>query len=103
MKHDWLGKTDLKAASRAALEKALKAGPWKEAEVDYGAFGKVKSEKGRGTFQMTVELTKDGPRAATLSPPGQNEDPASAHAGDQVKNFKEWTYPPFPFKRGDMK
>ncbi len=103
MKHDWVGKTDLKAASRAALEKALKAGPWKEAEVDYGAFGKVKSEKGRGTFQMTVELTKDGPRAATLSPPGQTEDPASPHAGDQVKNFKEWTYPAFPFKRGDMK
>jgi penicillin amidase len=98
LKHDWAAGVDLKGAAKEAFAEAAKAKPWREAEVNFGErIGKVKSERGRGTFQMAVELTKEGPRAVTLSAPGQSEDPSSAHYADQVERFRSWTYRPFPF------
>ncbi len=101
LKHDWLGK-DRVELSKKAMEEALKAAAWKEGEVDFWG-KKIKSERGRGTFQMAVEMSKEGPRAVTLSAPGQSEDPASAHGGDQAELFKEWKYREFVVRREKMR
>jgi penicillin amidase len=100
LKHDWTGGLDLKEAAREALAEALKAKGWKEAEVDFGGT-KVKSERGRGTFQMVVEMTKEGPRAATLSAPGQREE--GEHGRDQLENFRAWKLERFAWARSEMK
>jgi len=100
MQHDWTGGLDLKQAAKESLVEALKAKPWKEAEVDFGGT-KVKSEKGRGTFQMVVEMTKEGPKAVTRSAPGQSEE--GERSRDQVEGFREWRYERFGWERSGMK
>jgi len=108
IKYDFAGGGDLKAMGRDALKDALKDGldklAWKDEQVDFkGKAGKVTSAKGRGTFQMTVEMTKDGPRATTLAAPGQCESEDSAHGADQVGHFRDWKYKPFVYRRSEMK
>ena len=50
----------------------MKGGPaalaWKEPVIDFGGdVGKARSMRGRGTYQMVVEMTPQGPRAMTLA------------------------------------
>ena len=59
--------------------------------------------RGRGTYQMVVEMTPQGPQAMTLSPPGQSERTGSAHYKDQLGLFEKWEYKPFLWRREDMK
>ena len=99
---------DLAKITRDALKDAMKGGEaslaWKEPTVDFkGEIGKVKSKAGRGTYQMAVKMTPDGPRALTLCAPGQSEDPASKHYRDQLELFTAWRYKPFIWKREDLK
>jgi acyl-homoserine lactone acylase PvdQ len=77
---------------------------WKEPLIDFGGeVGKVKSMRGRGTFQMVVEMTPQGPRARTVSAPGQSERVESKHYKDQMELFTGWGYKPFLWRREDMK
>ena len=105
--YDYAKGRDLKALVRDALKEAMKGAAslaWKEPLVDFGPdIGKVHSMKGRGTYQMVVELTPQGPRAMTLAAPGQSGRPASAHYKDQVPLFESWGYKPFVWSREDMK
>lgn len=99
---------DLKALVLDALKEAMKPGEerlaWKEPSIDFrGEVGSVKSKRGRGTYQVAVEMTKEGPRAVTLSAPGQSERPASKHYKDQVALFEKWEYKPFAWRREEMK
>jgi acyl-homoserine lactone acylase PvdQ len=107
LKYDYAKGRDLKALVRDALKEAMKGGGpagWKEPQIDFGGdVGKAKSMRGRGTFQMVVELTPQGPRAMTLAAPGQSENPASPHYKDQLPLFEAWGLKPFVWNRGDMK
>jgi len=108
LKYDFAAGVDLKAAAVASLREAMKGGleklAWKDETADFkSAGGKLKGSKGRGTFQMTVELGPDGPKATTLAPPGQSERADSPHHGDQAKLFEAWKYKGFVFRREEMK
>jgi penicillin amidase len=108
IKSDFASGADLKDLSREALNEVLKDGidklAWKDETADFGPkLGKVAGQKGRGTFQMAVELAPDGPRAMTLAAPGASELLDSPHYGDQIELFKEWKYKPFVFRRDGMK
>lgn len=104
---DYAKGKDLKALVRDSLRDAMKGDPdalaWKEPVIDFGGAGKAKSMRGRGTYQMVVEMTPDGPRAMTLAAPGQSERPESPHYQDQKALFETWGYKPFVWKREDMK
>jgi hypothetical protein len=107
LNYDYANGKDLQALVRGALKDAMKGGEeklaWKEPSVDFkGEVGKVKSKSGRGTFQMVVEMTPQGPRAATLAAPGQSERPDSDHYKDQVELFQKWQYKPFLWRREEM-
>ncbi len=106
--YDYTRKRDLKGLARDALKDAMKAGAeplaWKEPLIDFGGdVGKAKSMRGRGTFQMVVEMTPQGPQAVTLSAPGQSERKDSPHYKDQLDLFTKWGYKPFVWRREDMK
>ncbi len=108
LQYDYAKGKDLKALALDALKEAAKgdvaALAWKEPTVDFkGEIGKLKSKKGRGTYQMTVEMTPQGPRAATSSAPGQSERPDSKHYKDQRPHFEKWEYKPFATDRAAMK
>ncbi len=108
LKHDYAKGKDLKALVLDSLKEAIKPGleklAWKEPEIDFkGDVGSVPSKRGRGTFQMAVEMTPQGPRAVTLSAPGQSERPGSPNYKDQVTLFREWKYKPFLTARDEMK
>jgi hypothetical protein len=108
LRYDYAKGRDLKALVREALKEAMKGGPaalaWKEPAVDFdGEVGKVKSMRGRGTYQMVVEMTPQGPRAMTLAAPGQSEREGSAHYKDQLGLFESWGYKPFVWSREAMK
>jgi penicillin amidase len=104
---DYAKGRDLKTLQLDALREALKgpeAPAWKETVIDFGGeVGRVKSMRGRGTFQMVVEMTPQGPRAMTLAAPGQSERPGSPHYKDQIDLFAAWDYKPFVWNRGEMK
>jgi penicillin amidase len=107
-KGDYARGRDLAKIARDALKDAMKGGEaslaWKEPSVDFkGAIGKVPSKSGRGTYQMAVEMTPDGPRAFTLCAPGQSEDATSPHYRDQLELFRTWGYKPFLWDRREMK
>ncbi len=95
--YDFAQGRDLRVLARDALKDAMKGVEgWKEPSIDFkGAVGKVKSKTGRGTYQMAVELTPQGPRAITLCAPGQSERPESPHYQDQLELFRTWSYKPF--------
>ena len=59
--------------------------------------------RGRGTYQMVVEMTPQGPRAMTLTAPGQSERAESKHYKDQMGLFESWGYKPFVWNREEMK
>ena len=108
LKYDYAKGKDLKAVALESLKEAIKPGldklAWKSPEIDFkGEVGSVPSKTGRGTFQMAVEMTPQGPRAVTLSAPGQSESPGSPHYRDQIGFFREWKYKPFVFRREEMK
>jgi penicillin amidase len=107
LKYDYLRGRDAKTIARDALKDAMKGGDlagWKEPQIDFGGgVGKVGSMRGRGTYQMVVEMTPQGPVAKTLAAPGQSERPDSPHYKDQMKLFEEWGYKPFVWNRGAMK
>ena len=106
LSYDYARGRDLKALCRDALREAMKGEPpaWKEPSIDFGVdAGKAKSMRGRGTFQMVVEMTPQGPQAMTLSPPGQSERTGSAHYKDQLGLFEKWEYKPFLWRREEMK
>jgi penicillin amidase len=106
--YDYVKGRDLKALVRDALRDAMKGGEdalgWKESQIDFGpGVGKVTSQRGRGTYQMVVEMTPDGPRAMTLAAPGQSERAESGHQKDQLSLFETWGYKPFVWNREEMK
>jgi penicillin amidase len=104
--YDYVKGRDLKAIVRDALRDAVKGGglAWKEPAIDFaGEVGKAKSMRGRGTYQMVVEMTPQGPKAMTLAAPGQSEQTGSAHYKDQMNLFESWGYKPFVWDRGAMK
>ncbi|MHC4608377.1 MAG: penicillin acylase family protein, partial [Planctomycetota bacterium] len=107
-RHDWIGDADLEDLAKEALAEVLKRGTerikYREPKINFRrGIGKIPSAKGRGTYQMAVELTKEGPIAWTLAAPGQCEDPESKHYKDQVELFGAWKYKKFVFKRDEMK
>lgn len=104
--YDFAKGRDLKALVRDALKETMKGGTpagWKEPQIDFGELGKVPSMRGRGTFQMVVEMTPQGPVAKTLAAPGQSESPASPHYKDQLPLFESWGLKPFVWNRAEMK
>jgi penicillin amidase len=106
--YDYAKGRDLKALVRDALRDAMKGDPdalaWKEPQIDFGPdVGKAKSMRGRGTYQMVVEMTPQGPRAMTLAAPGQSERAGSPHHKDQMGLFEAWGYKPFVWNREEMK
>lgn len=105
LKYDYARGRDVKAMILAALKEAMKGEPaWKEPTIDFkGGVGSLKSKRGRGTYQMTVEMRPEGPRAITLVAPGQSERPASPHYKDQLGMFEKWAYKPFLWRRDEMK
>ncbi|HXX94026.1 MAG TPA: penicillin acylase family protein, partial [Planctomycetota bacterium] len=108
LKHDYAKGKDLRALVLDSLREAIKPGleklAWKEPSIDFkGAVGSVPSKRGRGTFQMVVEMSPQGPRAVTLAAPGQSEWPDSPHYQDQIPLFREWKYKPFVTRRDEMK
>ncbi len=108
LQYDYGKGKDLKALVLDSLKEAMKGGEerlaWKEPSIDFkGQVGSVKSKRGRGTYQVAVEMTKGGPRAVTLSAPGQSERPDSKHYKDQIGLFEKWEYKPFVTGRGEMK
>ena len=108
LQYDYTLKRDLKGLVRDALKDAMKAGAeplaWREPLIDFGGeVGKAKSMRGRGTFQMVVEMTPQGPKAMTLSAPGQSERKDSPHYKDQLDLFTNWAYKPFVWRREEMK
>ncbi|MBI4565148.1 MAG: penicillin acylase family protein [Planctomycetes bacterium] len=108
LKYDFADGRDLRALAVESLKDVVKDGPdklaWKEGEIRFkGRPFTVKSERGRGTYQLTVELLKDGPRAVSVAAPGQSEDPQSPHFADQMKLFEAWKYKEFVFRRSEMK
>jgi len=105
---DYAKGRDLRKMAHDALREAVRGGmeniAWKEPSVNFrGEVGSVKSKSGRGTYQVVVEVTPRGPRAVTLSAPGQSERPESPHYKDQVGLFGEWRYKPFIFTRDAMR
>jgi hypothetical protein len=108
LNYDYARGRDLRAMVREALKETMKGGveplAWKEPSVDFGGqVGKAKSLRGRGTFQMVVEMTPQGPQAMTLAAPGQSERADSKHYKDQVGLFTRWEYKPFVWRREEMK
>ena len=108
LRYDYAKGRDLKALTRDALKEAMKGGPaalaWKEPLIDFaGDVGKARSMRGRGTYQMVVEMTPQGPRAMTLAAPGQSERVESKHYKDQMGLFESWGYKPFVWNREEMK
>lgn len=107
VRYDYLQGREAKSLIVEALREAVKPGleklSWVEPEIDFGgAVGKVKSKKGRGTYQMAVEMTPEGPRPVTLCAPGQSEDSRSPHHADQTGLFRNWEYKPFVLERVKM-
>jgi penicillin G amidase len=106
LNYDYARGRDLKALVRDSLRDAMKGGPpaWKEPSIDFGGeVGKVKSMRGRGTYQMVVEMSPAGPKAFTVSAPGQSERAGSKHYKDQMGLFSAWDYKPFVWRREEMK
>jgi hypothetical protein len=103
---DWLQGRDLQAISLKSFEEVLKPGwekgGWESQTIKFGATT-VKSKKGRGTFQMTVEVGADGPKAWTVAAPGQSELFDSKYGHDQIGLFESWTYKAFSWYRDEMK
>jgi penicillin amidase len=105
---DYLRGQDREKIILDSLREAVQPGVgdlgWKEPSVDFkGDVGAVKSERGRGTYQMAVEMAPEGPRASTLLAPGQSEQPDSPHHKDQMGLFGAWDYKPFVFRREDLR
>lgn len=95
LRHEWGKGRDLQNDAAVILEAVLKGGREKlayhEPTIDFrGKQRAIPSEDGRGTFQMAVELTKEGPIARTLAAPGQSEASDSPHFADQLDLFREW-------------
>ncbi len=108
LNYDYAKGRDLREMAREAFQEAVRGGmdriAWREPAVHFrGEVGDVKSKSGRGTYQVAVEMAPGGPRAVTLSAPGQSERPESPHYRDQVELFGEWRYKPFTFRREEMK
>jgi penicillin amidase len=108
LKYDYARGRDLKALAVEALKEVMRAGTdrlkWREPSINFGSeIGRVKSERGRGTYQVAVEMTPEGPRAVTLCAPGQSERPDSPHFKDQIDLFGRWAYKPFLWRRDGMK
>jgi penicillin amidase len=108
LQYDYSRGRDLKGLVRDALKEAVKGGSeplaWKEPLIDFGGeVGKAKSMRGRGTFQMVVEMTPQGPQVRTISAPGQSERTDSRHYKDQFELFTAWKYKPFLWNREEMK
>jgi hypothetical protein len=108
LRYDYAKGRDLREIVLGALKDAMKGGAeklaWEEPEINFkGEIGRVKSKNGRGTYQVAVEMTPQGPRAVTVSAPGQSERPDSKHYRDQMELFSKWQYKPFVWRREDMK
>jgi penicillin amidase len=56
----------------------------------------------RGTYIQIVETGGRGFRAVNILPPGQSEDPASPHYGDQREMAGYWRFKPMLFTRADL-
>jgi penicillin amidase len=56
-------------------------------------------EQNRGTYVQIVELEPAGVRAVSILPPGQSEDPASPHYGDQRELAGYWLFKPMILRR----
>jgi penicillin amidase len=104
---DYAKGKNLRRIAQDSLREAVRGAEppaWKEPSIDFkGDVGPVKSKSGRGTYQVEVEMTPQGPRAVTLSAPGQSEHPGSKHYSDQVDLFARWQYKPFVWRREEMK
>ncbi len=108
LNYDYAKGKDLRKMARDALQEAVRGGvdkiAWKEPSINFrGEAGSVKSKGGRGTYQVAVEMTPKGPRAVTLSAPGQSERSGSPHYKDQLGLFEQWRYKPFVFAREGMR
>jgi len=56
----------------------------------------------RGTYIQIVETSRPQFRAVSILPPGQSEDPASPHFGDQREMAGYWKFKPMLFTREEL-
>ncbi|MBI4570165.1 MAG: penicillin acylase family protein [Planctomycetes bacterium] len=56
----------------------------------------------RGTYMLLAECSPSGVIAESALPPGQSEDPASLHFGDQLRMFENWEYKPITLDRAAL-
>ena len=56
----------------------------------------------RGTYIQVVELNRGRVRGESILPPGQDEDPASSHYGDQRELAGYWLFKPMLDRREEL-
>lgn len=76
---------------------------WKDETIKLDAAGEFKSQRGRGTYMIAVELAKDGPRAVSCWAPGVSEDPNSPHYKDLLELYAGWKNKPVLYRKDQLK
>ncbi len=74
---------------------------WRQPSIDFKPLPSIPSTA-RGTYIQIVECASPEFRAVSILPPGQSEDPASPHFGDQREMAGYWKFKPMLFNRQDL-
>lgn len=112
VKADYLAGRTAAAVMREALERTVTAlakerGPdmsgwgWRLGRIRFEPQPPI-PQQARGTYIQIVELGAGGVRGESILPPGQSEDPASPHYGDQRELAGYWLFKPMLSRRADL-
>lgn len=93
----------VEALSKAVDSLTKKLGPqmnlwaFKQGEIDFAPLPGIPSAD-RGTYIQAIELSKPMIRGVNILPPGQSENPLSAHYTDQREMAGYWLFKPMLYK-----
>jgi penicillin amidase len=71
---------------------------WQQCEINFRGLPPIPNMN-RGTYIAMIELSKPVIRGESVLPPGQSEDPASPHFGDQRETAGYWRFKDMMYKR----
>src|SRR5262249_17972468 len=74
---------------------------WRLGRIHFDPLPPIPAQN-RGTFIQVVDLDRPRVHGVSILPPGQSEDPASPHFGDQRELAGYWLFKPMIDRRQDL-